>query len=532
MEDTLTRLADRLNWLKNCLNNLSNTVLLTITLGIITYSIPFLWNAYQIILEKKKHTIGDKIRNILAKKYYSKALKDFTRCLQVPVGFFIFLGLFIIPLLPSLGLGWVGFIFLMLMFIYFSFLPKIFHKRIEEKSSTDLKNFLWSERASSQDLQKAFLELWQRDDQSIVKEFSIEPQEVWKFYEQKIDDIIEAPGWDIIRNYLENYSSYIDNRSIFLLVRQTLPKILQWHLIIWGKKQEDSIKREGNYRETENLINSENSVCGIFRRIEEKVLQSGDTVLSYMFFKEFKQHAEENKTESFKRDDNRIEYYIDSLMPAFYEVFFKVMEHCPNRYNIWWFDFPQEWMITKHNYKANIITQLTFDYFCNWAQQRIVEKPREEFDSYLDDVVRHLFPGIYHDYWAMILTFTMLPYGESRVKSVIETPTVSFGVWASPGGVGTVRPEFTEKELERIKQREQEAKREAFELAYLLFPEVFSEENLKKYINDLEKLKYNEESREEIKRKGFLNMFEEMQNINRTISDLSGGVCQSSSCRS
>ena len=79
--------------------NTTNMYLITIFLGMITFSIPFLWNAYQRLLEKKKYIIGEKIENILEKEFYYKSVKLFRYLVQYPVGIFIFLGLFIIPIL-------------------------------------------------------------------------------------------------------------------------------------------------------------------------------------------------------------------------------------------------------------------------------------------------------------------------------------------------------------------------------------------------------------------------------------------------
>ncbi len=42
----------------------------TIFLGFITFSIPFLWYVYQKISKIKDESVGDKIENILNKKYF------------------------------------------------------------------------------------------------------------------------------------------------------------------------------------------------------------------------------------------------------------------------------------------------------------------------------------------------------------------------------------------------------------------------------------------------------------------------------
>jgi len=92
--------------------------------------------------------------------------------IQYPVGVLIFFGLFVVPLLPYC-LGWP---ILVLFFFYFLILPQIFDK-IERSSAINLKNFLESANAESEDTRKVFAELWQKEDDLFEKEFSIEPGE-------------------------------------------------------------------------------------------------------------------------------------------------------------------------------------------------------------------------------------------------------------------------------------------------------------------------------------------------------------------
>jgi len=107
----------------------------------------------------------------------------FRYLVQYPVGIFIFLGLFIIPILFPFELA---IIFLSVIFIYFLLLPQIFHF-IENKSSTDLKSFLLYKETKSDDVSKAFKELWRRKDDEIEKEFSIKPIHVFEFFSHWMD---------------------------------------------------------------------------------------------------------------------------------------------------------------------------------------------------------------------------------------------------------------------------------------------------------------------------------------------------------
>jgi len=154
-----------------------STYLISIVLGFIAFSIPFLWNAYQRILDKKAHIQGDKIENILTKEFYLKSLRYFEILIQYPVGILIFLGLFVVPLFPF----YLGVTALVIIFFYFSMLPQIFQK-VEVLSTTNLKDFLTSANAESEDTRKVFAELWQKEDDLFEKELSIELSHIFEYF--------------------------------------------------------------------------------------------------------------------------------------------------------------------------------------------------------------------------------------------------------------------------------------------------------------------------------------------------------------
>jgi len=58
----------------------------------------------------------------------------------------------------------------------------------------------------------------------------------------------------------------------------------------------------------------------------------------------------------------------------------------------------------------------------------------------------------------------------------------------------------------------EEETKNTFELAYLLFKNVFSKENLEKYIKSLKELKYDEPNKEK-RRLEFLNIFNEIMKL-------------------
>jgi len=485
-----------------------NMFLLTVFVGMITFSIPFLWNAHQRILDKKKYATGEKIEGILSKEFYQKSIKFFEYFVQYPIGVVIFLGLFIVPILLSFK---IGVIFLTIVFLYFLFLPQVF-QFIENKSTTSLKEFLIHKEADNPDVLKIFNELWQKKDDEIEKEFSIRPIHIFKHFSQKIDQLLENEQLTIAQKYLDSFSTFINNRSIVFLVvlREIFPKILEWHFKIWKKKYE-YLKKEEKLEEWSNYSKISRILGSIVERIEERSLKEREV---FSFFECFKRHTEKYKKKFIKGKESKKYYYIESLFSIFYLVFFKNIENSPERFDIWEHYFPEEWKVKKNNLedRDNIISRISLHRFLQWIQQRIWQT-KNEWDKDLDDISSNLFPKTEPVLWARILIFVFSPYSENRVKSVIERPW-NFGyagrVRTYSGYPEDNEEEFNRKMSEMMHSEKKMETKNTFELVYLLFSQQFSKENLEKYINDIKALKYEKKSKEENKRLRLLNIFKEM----------------------
>jgi len=486
-----------------------NIFLLTVFVGMITFSIPFLWNAYQNILDKKKHTTGEKIENILAKEFYQKSIKFFEYFVQYPFGILVFLGLFIVPILFSFELG---IIFLTVVFVYFLFLPQIF-QFIENKSSTDLKSFLLNKEIKSSDVLKAFRELWQRRDEDIEKEFSIKPIHTFKYFSQKIEQLITSKELLLVKKYFANFLAGINNRSIIFLVdsMEVFPKILEWHFQTWKKgygliNKKDELEEWSNYHEILRILDS------IIKIVQERALKERG---SFSFFKQVKKHINKYQKEA----EGKHYYAKYFFMNVFCPVFFENVTDSPERHDIWERYFPQKWEITKNSLgnEENIIPNIILHEFLEWAQDKI-SKREEKFDKKLDDVSMNLFPEVKPIIWAKILIFVLSPYGESRIKSMIEHPwNFGFGgrIRIYSGSTKDNKEEFYKKMDERMQSEEKEEVKNTFELVYYLakiYPlfNQFQKENLERHIEELKGLKYPKESREENKRLRLLNIFSEM----------------------
>lgn len=311
----------------------------------------------------------------------------------------------------------------------------------------------------------------------------------------------------ITSKLLNDFSNFVDNRSTLFLVilQEVFPKILEWHFAIWKKEytllsQKDKLDEWGNYNEILRAIDT------ILQKIEERTLKEGH---SFSFFKKFKEHAENYKKEFIDGNENRKYHYIESLMGIFYQTFFEKIHSSPERHDIWEHYFPVEWKITKDKLedKNNIIVAVSLNNFLQWAQNRIQRSNEKEIDLNLDEVASGLFPSVEPILWAKILSLLMRPWTDNnRMKALVEQGT-NFG-FASRIIVGFF--ESTEKSSEQLHEHMKSQEDATLQLTLLLFKHEFTKEKLQGFIADLGKLKYNEETREEARRKDFIAIFEKM----------------------
>lgn len=301
----------------------------------------------------------------------------------------------------------------------------------------------------------------------------------------------------IVSQLLSDFDNFISNRSTAFLIwpEGIIGTILEWHFEIWEKEyeylnKEDNLEEWGNYSNISRILDS------IFRQIKLRALKERG---SSSFFRSFKSHAERYKEKSISGH-----YYVGILFRTFHEVLFENIENSPERFEIWNYYFPNEWKVTKRNLEKseNIIARVLLQYFLEWAEKRIWQA-KEEFDKNLNDVSSDLFPETDPILWAELLIFVFSPYGEDRMKSVIERP------W-NFGFIGRIRIAHFEEGFEKISEEERIETISTFELAYLLFKKQFSRDNLEKHIESLKNLKYQKESEEEKKRLGLLKIFTKM----------------------
>jgi hypothetical protein len=333
-------------------------------------------------------------------------------------------------------------------------------------------------------------------------------KEFFIIFSSKIDQLLKSSkkNLKITAKPLNDFYDFINNRSIFFLavIKEIFPKLLEWHFMIWQEEykrldKEDKLDEWSNYCEISRIMDS------ILNNIEDRSLKEKKFL---SFFNYFKTHAESYKKE-FIKVDNKEYYYTESLFNIFYPVFFKNIAKLQSRNKIWMHYFPKEWKITKNNLedKENVISKISLIMFREWAQERIWQvQATPDWD--LDEVLMNLFPELNPRLWAIILIFVYTIYDDNRVKSVIER-SWNIGFIVYPGDITDKEEESESKTIKIVQSAEKVEIKNIFELAYLLFKDQFSKENLEKYIKSLKDLKY-EEPKIEKKRLELLNVFNEM----------------------
>lgn len=350
-----------------------------------------------------------------------------------------------------------------------------------------------SDLRNRQDMEEAWRSVWETENINSQNEY-----EFFKTFQPVIERAINGEKMDLITvgKLLGDFDIFLHNRSDFFLLQrnEVLRHALKWHVKTWIKEHE--------YLEKEKRL-EEWSVYNQLFRITESIIGNVETrALSgrspFSFFKELQAHTAEHKNKVASS-----QYYIEALLKIFYQTFFNKIHNSPDRHNIWNRYFLDEWKVTKSNLinDENIISKVSLNSYIDWANSRIWE-PTEEKDFALDDVSKNLFPEVDPIIWARLLIFIFSPYGEDRLRSVIERP------W-NFGFIGRFKS-YSSKQKDHIHAQYHTEESNTFDLALYLFEDVFCAENLKSYIQSLEQLSYQDESVEERKRITLVAIFTNM----------------------
>jgi hypothetical protein len=407
--------------------------------------------------------------------------------------FLLYMSLVFIPLFFwNISPPWLRLVEMIIWLVGFFFLSKILIKLYHwmKGRKFPLRFDYLKNLNNLDDFEEVWLSVWRTEKINSQNEL-----EFFKIFINTIEKLLKTNDEKHLKTTLKllnDFDIFMNNRSVNFLIfldRHIFLKILELHFKIWERSPVFSQKNESHNDDIYYFQILQN-IESILKKFEKTGLTKENSYLLFMkFFSSFKKHLKKYE-EKISEDKDKYFKYIESLLSLFYQVFFENIEKSKYKDNIWDELFPREWRITKNNLinKNNVVAEISFKEFKKWAELRIRQLTRD-FDSELESITPNMFPEVNKILWSRILIFVFSPFGENRIKSVIERKW-SFGFITFPG-------------------LDEHYKKETFELAILLFPDQFSEENLKSYIKSLEELKYTENSSEE-KRLRLLNLFNEM----------------------
>ncbi len=293
--------------------------------------------------------------------------------------------------------------------------------------------------------------------------------------EKRDDESLElaARNLNVFQSAIDHVS--LDDWAIFEDVIKTILQI---------RYEARDYKRSG-LRAGLHLYTTLNSLLGL---LVKKALQVG---VAYVLFEELKKHFQ-------SIDDKE---YIQRVVEVVSGSFFENVADSPESYDIWESYFPSKWKVTKETVtdKNNIIAQCWMKDFFKWAGRRIQEYA-DDWDKKLDEMSRGLFPTVDPITWSIILTFLARQWtGNKRMKALVEKPR-KFG-FAS---------HVIEETEEEVFGAMEEQRRNAIELALMLFPSKFTKEKLENYIGELSSLSYEPNTREADDKVEVEQIFKEM----------------------
>jgi len=488
----------------------------TIFLGFITFSIPFLWNLYQKILEVKSKSVGYSIENIINKDLYKKADKLFVYYLLFPYIFFLLGGLVFSFCFSSILLYF--FIFTSFCLILFS--TKIYHW-IEENSDISspmdkqLKNFI-SLTPINDDLMRLLNQLFHKTDGEIEKQYFLNSSEWLDLFTCRTEKIIAQGTVDkqngvVLYNILTSFHDSLENRDLLALLRSSIfEKFLKSHLTVW---------KQGQGKEDEEYILVllsvfESTISKIFTKSLEE--QRGKYFI--FFLSDFIKHINNSLEEKIEINGEKKLYVKDILsLTNFCNILFDRVPYHPSHLEIWR-SIPYEWRISSQILKKGIVQRILFLEFLNWAFLRINTTNKSQYDQCLEEVSTELFPMTDQILWASILTFALSRYNpEARVESVIERPWI-FG-YMDFYSVLFEDAEWEgdeEKILKLEEKRMEERRKETLELLKIVknrFGYTFSQKNIEKYLEEIKNLedKYKDDEEKYHKLQRLKFVFEKLK---------------------
>jgi hypothetical protein len=326
-------------------------------------------------------------------------------------------------------------------------------------------------------------------------------KEYFLIFSKQVGDLLgslSAEQWQTAKHLLGSFIENIEkrNKTFLLVFPEFFPKILEWHYLVWHE-QYSRFEKGGN-RKTDigtSIIEIDFLLDQIIKFLTKEALL-GKSVGSFSYFDTLKEHFDKYKDSEIEGDQHRY-LYLESI--PIYEDLFESIPLSSESYTIWDSYFPIEWKVTASNLKTSTASRVWLHRYIQWSQSRIW-KDREGWDKNLEEISAELFPEVEPMLWAQIYSFVFSPWSDSRVKNMVERP-LNFGL------AGRVVSGWGDDFDVQSGKLYEEYEKNSYTLAQQLFGNLYTEENLNIWIEELRTLSYLDQSDESRRRDYLVTIF-------------------------
>lgn len=325
-----------------------------------------------------------------------------------------------------------------------------------------------------------------------------EELEFMKLFSSKVRRLLNGSQQDFstVTSLIDHFGQCMPNRSPSTVFygNGIFSQLVEWIFGVWSRRA--ALARSQTVgREIGALDHLYGRMMSVFVQITKLGL---DGRWIYSFFNILSNHLNTHIDDSETQDRF---YYIGPLIRRFMAVLFTT----PNRYmgeDLLDDAFPQEWRITKSNWdqERNRISKYIFAEFHRWMANRLIQSGQIAKDDELDHMMMLLFPHVNLIIWSDILIFSVAADSPNKVRNALSL-TKTFGSSTSFGDTlyGTDNLNATTIA--------------ASQLALSVFPELFSTDNLRRFMLELQRTHFEEGSYKELRLRNLRVAFGNMQDL-------------------
>jgi hypothetical protein len=345
---------------------------------------------------------------------------------------------------------------------------KLREEFLEQKGNISEKLNIWSSTWSHENLE------------------SLTERRMTKIFFKELLDLAQNDDGENVRDLLYSYNANRDSREFrdWSNVENSLKEILDIDYLNYTRDKDEKAKH----------IFYVSLLMDILNFIIKKSIDSG---ASYILFKTLEEHISEKEEE-----------YQKYLFTKITKTLFDAISESDGKYDIWSHYFPPDWKINSSNLDKSQIPILLFNNYLQWTRDRVGFD--KEWDNNLDNVSSELFNNLSPSWWSEIITYLVRPFGENRIKNLIEhNSNFGFGERIFIGNVN----DNNEKDIDRKYSEKISIERQnAIDLAIKYFPREFGDiTKIRNIIDELESLDF-EDDKLQLRRGKLIEIFKAFLN--------------------